>query len=139
MKRLIQILFSAWVTIINAGCVNSLDFRVVDASSGKRLFGVTVLAENHGPFYYFVSERRFRNLGSTDTNGHISVRGIRTSDVIFFNLPDYRGATAGYVAEGKIGFGPYPPINVDTMFLEQQVVDDDFVIEIPLIPTVADN
>jgi hypothetical protein len=92
-----------------------------------------VRIKERGFFYYFTGPHE-RPAGSTDTNGFISVRGVRSSDVIHFSVPGYRGAAAGFVGSGKVGFGPMPPLNVDTMYLEQKVVDSAGIINIPLIP-----
>lgn len=120
--------------ILFVGCAHQVQFRVVDASSMRGIPGATVNLEEFGAFSYFNRERHEHPVGSTDTNGIILVRGIRRKHAIYFRAAGYRGATAGLIESGKIAFGPDPPRDVDTMYLDRKVVDSDGVVVIPLLP-----
>lgn len=116
------------------GCAHQLHFCVTDASSGSAIPAAEVTVRDGGSFSYFYRKAHLREVGSTDTNGLISVRAVGTGDTVFFDAPGHHGAAAGFVGRGKVGFGPNPPHNVDTMYLEQKVVDSAGTIIIPLLP-----
>ncbi len=115
-----------------AGCAHVLQFRVTDASSGSVISGVKVKIREGSSFSYFYREPHEREVGSTDTNGIITLRAINNKDTVFFRAPGYRGAVAGFVGLGKVGIVPNPPRNVDTMYREQKVVKSSQIIDIPL-------
>ena len=127
-------LFGIVVPLLLAGCAHRLQFRVVDASSGGGLDGVNVKVEERGCFSYFYRQPHEHAVGMTDTNGFITVPRVSSSDVLFFDIQGYRGASAGFVTRGRVGFSPFPPVDVDTMWREQKVVESDGVIVIPLLP-----
>ena len=120
---------------IFAGCAHRLQFRVVDASSHDSLANVSVKVTEGSSWDYFRRrERRQHTVGSTDMNGFIIVLGVSSKDVVFFESQDYRGAVAGFVERGRVGYRPDPPLDVNTMWREQKVVESSGVIVIPLLP-----
>ncbi len=127
-------LFCIAMLLLLAGCAHRLQFRVVDSSSGGGLANVNVRVEDRGSFSYFYRQPHEHAVGMTDTNGFITVSGVSSSDVLFFDAQGYRGASAGFVARGRVGFGPFPPVDVDTMWREQKVAESQGVIVIPLLP-----
>jgi hypothetical protein len=127
------ILLCATALIFLAGCAHRLQFHVVDASSGDGLANVNVKVRA-GSSYFDRERPHEHTVGLTDTNGFIIVSGVSSKQVIFFDRRDYRGASAGFVGRGRIGFSPFPPLDVDTMWREQKVVGSHGVIVIPLLP-----
>ena len=125
-----------WVAMLLAltGCAHQLQFRVVDASSEERLANVNVKVRQGSSFDYFRSVIPVHSVGLTDTNGLVVVPGVSSKDVVLFDKEGYRGAAAGFVGRGRVGFGPNPPLDVDTMWREQKVVESHGVISIPLLP-----
>lgn len=115
-----------------AGCAHQLQFRVTDASSGSAIPAAEVTVRKGGSFSYFYRKPHLREAGSTDANGLITVHAVGSGDTVFFDAPAHRGAVAGFVGRGKGGFRPNPPHNVDTMYLEQKVVDSSEIIVVPL-------
>jgi hypothetical protein len=67
-------------------------------------------------------------------NGFIIVSGVSSKNVISFQGRGYRGAVAGFVGHSQVGYWPDPPVDVDTMWREQKVVESSGVIVIPLQP-----
>jgi len=125
--------FCIALLLLLAGCAHRLQFRVVDASTGSGLANVNVKVEERGCFSYFYRQPHEHTAGVTNTNGFITVSGVSSSDVLFFDAQVYHGASAGFVARGRIGFSPFPPVDVDAMWREQKVVESDGVIVIPLL------
>ena len=116
-----------------AGCAHQLEFKVVDASSQNGLAEVSVKVRD--PSNYFSRKPPHEQAaGLTDASGFITVPGVSSGQCVLFSKKGYRGAIAGFVEHGKIGFRPDPPLNVDTMWREQQTVDKGGVIVIPLLP-----
>lgn len=119
--------------LLLVGCTHQLQFHVVEASTGNNLTNVRVKLRDaysmfsHGP-------PTERDVGLTDTNGLITVSGVSSRQSILFWSQDFRGAIAGFVARDRVGHRPDPPLNVDTLWREQTVVDSSGIIVITLQP-----
>src|SRR5689334_11595019 len=114
-----------------AGCAHRLQFRVVEASTDVGLAGVKVSVEEHSSFDYFRrSERPRHAAGVTDTAGIITLAKVSSSDVVFFEAPNHRGAAAGIVRRGRVAFSPFPPVDVDTAWRDRREVSSHGIIVI---------
>jgi hypothetical protein len=116
-----------------AGCAHRLQFRVVDAGSGSGLADVKVKLQERR-FSYFYRHLHEHAVGATDTNGMVTVDRVSSSDVLYFDAPSHRGTAAGLVGRGRVAFGPFPPVDVDTMWRDRREVSSDGIIVIPLLP-----
>ncbi len=118
------------------GCTHTMKFRLVDEDSGKPV--ATATARLTKVDYRFLMDREERNLElrMADTEGLISVSGVRQAhDYVLIEAPGYLNARAGFIGDGKVGLvSPYPPLdpNPDTHYLNQKRVAQDTVIVVLL-------
>jgi hypothetical protein len=120
--------------LLFVGCAHQLQFRVVDASSANGLADVNVKIQKGSSFSYFYRSPHEHTIGRTNTNGFITVSGVSSKDEVFFDMQGYYGASAGFVAHGRVGYMPGKPLDPDTAWRAQKVVESDKLIIIPLSP-----
>jgi hypothetical protein len=125
---------TAAALILLVGCARDMRFQAVDGASGNAIARAKVTVRKGGSLSYFYREPHLRLIGLTDTNGVITVRGLRKTDTLFFDMPGYRGAVAGLFGSAQVAIRPNPPHDVNRMDLEQNVVNNEGIIAVPLEP-----
>ena len=112
MKASMLVPCCAIAMLLLLGCAHEFEFLTVDASTGSVLSGVDVKRRKVTSFSYFEHELGEKAVGSTDNQGLITLRGVTTKDVIYFDATGYRGAAVALEKHGvvKISWSISPPM-----------------------------